>query len=43
MRKFAIALVAAITVGTTLPAAAQIGFYAGPGGYQRRGWRARVL
>ena len=32
MRKFAIALVAAITVGATLPAAAQIGFYAGPGG-----------
>jgi hypothetical protein len=32
MRKFAIALVAAITVGATLPAAAQVGFYAGPGG-----------
>jgi hypothetical protein len=32
MRKLAIALVAAITVGATLPAAAQIGFYAGPGG-----------
>ena len=32
MRKFAIALVAAITVGVTLPAAAQVGFYAGPGG-----------
>jgi hypothetical protein len=32
MRKFAIALVAAITVGATLPAAAQIGFYAGPAG-----------
>jgi hypothetical protein len=31
MRKLAIALVA-ITVGATLPAAAQIGFYAGPGG-----------
>jgi hypothetical protein len=31
MRKFAIALVAAITVGATLPAAAQLGFYAGPG------------
>jgi hypothetical protein len=32
MRKFAIALVAAITVGATLPAGAQVGFYAGPGG-----------
>ena len=32
MRKFAIALVAAITVGATLPAAAQVGFYAEPGG-----------
>jgi hypothetical protein len=32
MRKLAIALVAAITVGATLPAAAQVGFYAGPGG-----------
>jgi len=32
MRKFAIALVAAITVGAALPAAAQVGFYAGPGG-----------
>ena len=32
MRKFAIALVAAITVGATLPAAAEVGFYAGPGG-----------
>ena len=32
MRKLAIALVAAITVGSTLPAAAQVGFYAGPGG-----------
>ena len=32
MRKFAIALVAAITVGVTLPAAAQVGFYAGPAG-----------
>ena len=28
MRKFAIALVAAITLGATLPAAAQVGFYA---------------
>jgi hypothetical protein len=32
MRKLALALVAAITVGATLPAAAQVGFYAGPGG-----------
>jgi hypothetical protein len=33
MRKLALALVAAITVAaTTLPAAAQVGFYAGPGG-----------
>jgi hypothetical protein len=32
MRKLAIALVAAITVGATLPAAAQVGFYAGRGG-----------
>jgi hypothetical protein len=32
MRKLAIALVAAITVGATLPAAAQVGFYAGPSG-----------
>jgi len=32
MRKLAIALVAAITVGATLPAAAQVGFSAGPGG-----------
>jgi hypothetical protein len=32
MRKLAIALVAAITVGATLPAAAQVSFYAGPGG-----------
>ena len=32
MRKFAIALVAAITVGAALPAAAQVGFYVGPGG-----------
>jgi len=32
MRKLAIALVAAIMVGATLPAAAQVGFYAGPGG-----------
>ena len=32
MRKFAIALVAAITIGATLPAAAQVGFYAGPAG-----------
>jgi hypothetical protein len=32
MRKLAIALVAAMTVGATLPAAAQVGFYAGPGG-----------
>ena len=32
MRKFVIALVAAITVGAALPAAAQVGFYAGPGG-----------
>jgi hypothetical protein len=32
MRKLAIALVAAITVGAALPAAAQVGFYAGPGG-----------
>jgi hypothetical protein len=31
MRKLAIALVTAITVGATLPAAAQV-FYAGPGG-----------
>jgi hypothetical protein len=29
MRKLAIALVAAITVGATLPTAAQVGFYAG--------------
>jgi hypothetical protein len=29
MRKLAIALVAAMTVGATLPAAAQVGFYAG--------------
>jgi hypothetical protein len=28
MRKLAIALVTAITVGATLPAAAQVGFYA---------------
>ena len=32
MRKFAIALVAAITVGATLPASAQVGLYAEPGG-----------
>jgi hypothetical protein len=32
MRKLTIALVAAITVGATLPAAAQVGFYAGPSG-----------
>ena len=32
MRKLVIALVAAITVGATLPAAAQVGFYAGPTG-----------
>jgi hypothetical protein len=32
MRKLAIALVTAITVGATLPAAAQVGFYAGPSG-----------
>jgi hypothetical protein len=32
MRKLAIALVAAITVGAAVPAAAQVGFYAGPGG-----------
>ena len=32
MRKLAIALVAAITVGAAAPAMAQIGFYAGPGG-----------
>ncbi len=32
MRKLAIALVAAITVGAALPAAAQVGFYAGPSG-----------
>jgi hypothetical protein len=32
MRKLAIALVAATTVGTALPAAAQVGFYAGPDG-----------
>jgi hypothetical protein len=32
MRKLAIALVAAMTVGATLRAAAQVGFYAGPGG-----------
>ena len=32
MRKFAVALVAAITVGAALPAAAQVGFYAEPGG-----------
>jgi hypothetical protein len=32
MRKFAIALVAAITVGATLPAAAHVGFYAGSNG-----------
>jgi hypothetical protein len=32
MRKLAIALVAAITVGATLPAAAQAGFYAEPSG-----------
>ncbi len=32
MRKLGIALVAAITVGMALPAAAQVGFYAGPGG-----------
>jgi hypothetical protein len=32
MRKFAVALVAAITVGATLPASAQVGFYAGPAG-----------
>ena len=32
MHKLAIALVAAITVGATLPAAAQVGFYAGPAG-----------
>jgi hypothetical protein len=29
MRKLAIALVAAITVGATAPAMAQVGFYAG--------------
>jgi hypothetical protein len=32
MRKLAIALVAAITVGAAAPAMAQVGFYAGPGG-----------
>ena len=32
MRKLAIALVAAITVGAAVPAAAQVGFYAGPSG-----------
>ena len=32
MRKLVIALVAAITVGATLPAAAQVGFYAGSTG-----------
>jgi hypothetical protein len=32
MRKLAIALVAAITAGAAVPAAAQVGFYAGPGG-----------
>ncbi len=32
MRKLAIALVAAITVGAVVPAAAQVGFYAGPSG-----------
>ncbi len=32
MRKLGIAPVAAITVGLALPAAAQVGFYAGPGG-----------
>src|SRR5262249_13340383 len=32
MRKLAIALVAAMTVGAVVPAAAQVDFYAGPGG-----------
>jgi hypothetical protein len=32
MRKLAIALVAAFTVGATVPAAAQVGIYAGAGG-----------
>jgi hypothetical protein len=32
MRKLAIALVASIMVGMAVPAVAQVGFYAGPGG-----------
>ena len=36
MKKIALGLVAAAAIFTAAPAMAQIGFYAGPGGWRRR-------